>query len=119
MDLLTHPVFQQLISVKWKLFGKLDAVLMACINFLYTVLWTALGATLPDDRKYYSPLGSRWWRLALDILGVLLTLLFIFRVSLNLILPNSRQEILLSLRKQMAMISSQYLRSSTDSTFHL
>lgn len=39
-DLIMHPVFQRLLSVKWRLFGKRGSIQMLALNFFYTLLWT-------------------------------------------------------------------------------
>ena len=76
-----HPVFQRLLSVKWKLFAKWGSSLMLLLNLFYTLIWTFLGIFIPRDRKYYDPISSNWWRLVLELIGVILTGYFIFMVS--------------------------------------
>ena len=80
-----HPVFQKLLDVKWKLFGKWGTFQFVAINLLYTLIWTVLGILLPrEGENYYTPLSSNWWRLLLEIIGVLLTVYFISTVRCRL-----------------------------------
>ena len=73
-DLIMHPVFQRLITVKWDYFGRRGAWFQAFISFLFVLVWTILGVTLPrEPSEFYSPLSATSWRLALGILGVLMT----------------------------------------------
>ena len=73
-ELIMHPVFQRLINVKWKKFGKFGAWLDLVLNTAYAILWTVLGVTLPQDpAARYSPLEEAWWRITLEILIFLLT----------------------------------------------
>ena len=73
-DLLLHPVFQRLIHVKWKKFGKIRAWTALLINVFYAIFWTILCVTQekhPSD--HYSPLGQKWWRIGLEIIVFILT----------------------------------------------
>lgn len=78
LDLVMHPVFQRILHVKWNMFAKWGAWWLVSINLAYTLIWTILGILIPRDRKYYSPISSNWWRLVLELIGVVLTGYFIF-----------------------------------------
>ncbi|XP_065055381.1 transient receptor potential cation channel subfamily A member 1-like isoform X4 [Rhopilema esculentum] len=79
LDLIMHPVFQKLLDVKWNLFGKWGTFGLVAINLFYTLIWTVLGIFLPrHGEKYYSPISETWWRLVLEVFGVLMTVYFIF-----------------------------------------
>ena len=80
LDLVMHPVFQRLLYVKWNLFGKWGSSLNVLLNLFYTLIWTVLGILIPRDRNYYSPMSENWWRLVLELIGLLLTGYFIFNV---------------------------------------
>lgn len=81
LDLIMHPVFQKLLDVKWNLFGKWGTFGLVAINMFYTLIWTALGLFLPrHGDSYYTPISSNWWRLVLEIIGLLLTVYFIYSV---------------------------------------
>ena len=79
-----HPVFQRLLDVKWDLFGKWGVLLLVAVNLFFTLIWTFLGIFIPRDRKYYDPPGDNWWRMTLEIMGVLMTCYFIFMVRCHL-----------------------------------
>lgn len=82
LDLIMHPVFQKLLDVKWNLFGKWGTFGLVAVNLFYTLIWTALGIFLPrHGENYYTPISSNWWRLILEIIGLLLTVYFIYSVS--------------------------------------
>ena len=77
-----HPVMQQLISTKWDLFGKWASIFAAGFHFVYIMIWTWLAIFLPSDGKtFYKPISKYWWRLCLELLGCLMTLYFIAKVS--------------------------------------
>ncbi|XP_066925009.1 uncharacterized protein [Clytia hemisphaerica] len=77
LDIIMHPVFQRLLHVKWNLFGKRGSAKMLALNLLDTLIWTILGILLPRDHQYYYPFADNWWRLALELFGVLMTVYFI------------------------------------------
>ena len=81
LDIIMHPVFQRLLHVKWNLFGKRGSAKMLALNFLYTLIWTVLGIMIPRDHVYYQPFRDNWWRPVLEVLGVSMTIYFIFMVS--------------------------------------
>jgi len=75
-DIIMHPVMQRLIGVKWQMYGKWGAILDLIINLVYTVLWTVLAVTLPNNgRDLYLPLAENSWRLLIGILLILFTIL--------------------------------------------
>ena len=77
-----HPVFQKLLDVKWDLFGKWGTFGLVAINLIYTLIWTILGILLPrHGENYYTPMSSNWWRMLLELFGLLLTVYFIYSVS--------------------------------------
>ena len=79
-----HPVIQRLLHVKWNLFGKWGTIGLVAVNLFYTLIWTVLGILLPrHGESYYTPLSSNWWRLLLEIIGLLLTAYFIYTVSIK------------------------------------
>ncbi|XP_046863992.1 transient receptor potential cation channel subfamily V member 6-like [Xenia sp. Carnegie-2017] len=79
-DIVMHPVMQRLVYMKWKKFGKRGAWLDLATNLLFSILWTILGVTLPNNaNELYEPISKRWWRLLLAILVMLLTFLEIFK----------------------------------------
>ena len=87
LDLIMHPVFQKLLDVKWNLFGKWGTFGLVAINLFYTLIWTVLGIFLPrHGEKYYSPMSETWWRLVLEVFGVLMTVYFIFSVSIEIMI---------------------------------
>ena len=80
LDIIMHPVFQRLLHVKWNLFGKRGSAQMLALNLLDTLIWTILGILLPRDHQYYHPFADNWWRLAMELFGVLMTVYFIVMV---------------------------------------
>lgn len=73
-EILLHPVFQRLINVKWKKYGKIRAWGDLLMNVFYAIFWTILCVTQPKHpRDHYNPLGEKWWRIALEIIVSLFT----------------------------------------------
>lgn len=73
-EILLHPVFQRLINVKWKKYGKIRAWGDLLMNVFYAIFWTILCVTQPKHpRDHYNPLGEKWWRIALEIIVFLFT----------------------------------------------
>ena len=86
MNLLLHPVFRELIRIKWKLFARFEHIKQMCIQFLFVILWSIIGLTTPvDATSEYTKKSiiSVWYRVPLEILGVLLTLYFIYQVHIS------------------------------------
>ena len=66
---------RRLISVKWNFYGKRGAILDLVINLIYTILWTLVGVTFPQNGKeLYLPLKKNIWRITIHGLIVLFTL---------------------------------------------
>lgn len=73
-EILLHPVFQRLINVKWKKYGKIRAWGDLLMNVFYAIFWTILCVTQPrHPRDHYNPLGEKWWRIVLEIIVFLFT----------------------------------------------
>nr|AOR07029.1 transient receptor potential channel-like protein [Saccoglossus kowalevskii] len=73
LDLIIHPVIQQLIKTKWKRFGRRGAWKQTILNFIFIMLWTVIGVTLPKDSDQYNfPLAI--WRVILEALALAFTL---------------------------------------------
>lgn len=75
-DVIMHPVMQRLIKEKWHHFGRFGAIIAAGIHLLYIMIWTMLAIFIPRDGDYYGG-SNKYWRIPLELLGVLLTLYFI------------------------------------------
>eukprot|EP00794_Sanderia_malayensis_P014065 gene14065-15531_t len=78
LDLLMHPVFRKLIEVKWNQFGQKRCLIQVVTQFLFVVIWTIVGVTLPRNRKYYEPISTRWWNVTLESIAVVWTIYYIF-----------------------------------------
>lgn len=67
-EILLHPVFQRLINVKWKRYGKIRAWSDFLMNVFYAIFWTILCVTQPENPwDHYNPLAEKWWRIFLEI----------------------------------------------------
>eukprot|EP00111_Clytia_hemisphaerica_P019381 TCONS_00057216-protein len=80
-ELIMNPVILRLIAIKWQLYGNYRTGLSTAINLLYTILWTALGITMPRDdvTAYYSPLSDNIWRICLEVISLILAVYFIVK----------------------------------------
>jgi len=81
-DIIMHPVMQRLIKEKWNQFGRFGAIIAAGIHFVYIMIWTFLAIFIARDGKHYEGTDI-YWRMPLELIGVLLTLYFILMVSLT------------------------------------
>lgn len=78
-DLIMHPVFQRLIRVKWDYFGRSGTWIQMIMNLGFVLVWTVLAITLPDNTAaHYLPISRNWWRLGLEGIAVILTLVEIY-----------------------------------------
>ena len=72
-ELIMHPIFQRLIEVKWRFFGR-RAWLGIFLNVLLALAYTVLGVTHPSNvDSYYYPLDKNGWRIPLEAAVVFLT----------------------------------------------
>ncbi|XP_064789000.1 uncharacterized protein LOC135511414 [Oncorhynchus masou masou] len=53
LDLIMHPVVLKLITVKWKLYGRLGAWILLLLNFLFIVSWATVA--ISDKELYVFP----------------------------------------------------------------
>ena len=75
LDIIMHPVIRRLISVKWRVFGKLGGIGALLLNLLYATLWTIMAVTIPTtDEDAYFPLPKKIWRWIIAIIIALLTI---------------------------------------------
>ncbi|XP_046853071.1 transient receptor potential cation channel subfamily V member 3-like [Xenia sp. Carnegie-2017] len=75
LDIIMHPVIRRLISVKWRVFGKLGGIGALLLNLLYATLWTVLAVTIPTkDKDAYLPLPEKVWRWIIAVLIAVLTI---------------------------------------------
>lgn len=84
MNLLLHPVFRQLLTVKWNSFARMRHFAQSLIQLLFILIWSAVGLTSPYDgtSEYMKgDLKDKWWRVLLESSAVLLTLYFIAQVN--------------------------------------
>lgn len=78
-DLIMHPVFQRLIKVKWMYFGRSGTWIQMIMNVGFVLVWTILAICLPSNTAdHYTPVSKNWWRIGLEGLAVLLTLVEIY-----------------------------------------
>lgn len=78
-DLIMHPVFQRLIKVKWDYFGRSGTWIQMIMNVGFVLVWTVLAVTLPGNTAaHYQPISRNWWRLGLEGIAVILTLVEIY-----------------------------------------
>eukprot|EP00111_Clytia_hemisphaerica_P011884 TCONS_00034914-protein len=75
-DIIMHPVMQRLIKEKWNKFGRFGAIIAASIHLIYIMIWTMLAIFIPRDGNYYGG-SEKYWRIPLELMGVLMTLYFI------------------------------------------
>ncbi|XP_021464062.1 transient receptor potential cation channel subfamily V member 5 isoform X1 [Oncorhynchus mykiss] len=71
LDLIMHPVVLKLITVKWKLYGRLGAWILLLLNFLFIVSWTTVAisvSVIRTEEPYVFP--EDWWR----VFGVVVAL---------------------------------------------
>eukprot|EP00795_Rhopilema_esculentum_P015771 gene15771-7069_t len=81
LTLVVHPVILRLINLKWKLFGKKNALLNLFINIFYTFIWTAIGVTIPRLHTHglYTPVSKQWWRMVIEAIGIFMTFGFVIK----------------------------------------
>ncbi|XP_070555880.1 transient receptor potential cation channel subfamily V member 3-like isoform X2 [Ptychodera flava] len=75
-DLIIHPIFQELISLKWRKYGRLGAWKQTIMNLIFILLWTVIGVTLPKDSDQYN-FPQDIWRVVLEATALAFTLYLI------------------------------------------
>jgi hypothetical protein len=84
MDLILHPVIQQCIKIKWKLFGKVDTIRKLILTIIYSICWIVLGYTFSDSaERYYIDENKTWkqhgWKIVFEIIIILFNFYFFFQ----------------------------------------
>jgi hypothetical protein len=75
LDVIMHPVIRRLISVKWRVFGKLGGIGALLLNLLYATLWTIMAVTIPTTKEdAYFPLPDKIWRWIIAVIIAILTI---------------------------------------------
>ena len=79
---MQHKVITKLIEVKWEMTTKWQAVFDIAINLIHACLFTVLTVTYDKDgiKRAYSNLKEDGWKIALEILFVIITVYFIIKV---------------------------------------
>ncbi|XP_078610224.1 uncharacterized protein LOC144881203 isoform X4 [Branchiostoma floridae x Branchiostoma japonicum] len=72
-EVLQHPVFQKLISMKWKGFARRGAWLSLFLNFIFIVMWTTLAVAPAWRVRFTYTFPQDWWRIIVSSIAVLLT----------------------------------------------
>eukprot|EP00058_Branchiostoma_floridae_P024192 XP_002609682.1 hypothetical protein BRAFLDRAFT_123581 [Branchiostoma floridae] len=72
-EVLQHPVFQKLISMKWKGFARRGAWLSLFLNFIFIVMWTTLAVAPAWEVRHTYTFPQDWWRIIVSSIAVLLT----------------------------------------------
>ena len=83
MNLLLHPVFRQLVAVKWDKFARIRQSMQLFTQLFFVLIWSIFGATTPyntTDEYSGDNLKEIWWRLVLEVIAVLMTFYFIVLV---------------------------------------
>ena len=82
-ELAQHNVIVKLIDVKWKMIAKWQVVFDIGINLIHACIFTALTVAISFDSNspMYSNLKESAWKIVLEILFVLITIYFVFKVS--------------------------------------
>lgn len=73
-DLLCTPVFFKLIDVMWHRFARWRSLGSLFFNFMYIMLWTVYGVFVEYDVRHKYILPEQWWRIALLLAAVGITL---------------------------------------------
>ena len=101
-----HPVVQRLLLKKLDLFGRRYFITNLFVNFMFTIIWTALTVTLPGPEKYekavntarpcpentkkmcrlefYLPVSEHLWRIVLEAIGLFMAVGFVLKVITQL-----------------------------------
>lgn len=89
-----HPVIQRLLAKKSELYGRRFFLSNVLVNFIFTLIWTALIIGLPgpvevenNTKKvsFYRPASEHMWRILLEIIGLLMVIYFVVKVSVFII----------------------------------
>ncbi|KAK5854466.1 hypothetical protein PBY51_015529 [Eleginops maclovinus] len=92
LELIMHPVFLELIQVKWRLYGRLGAWLLLILNFLFNVSWTTVAISVSVNResvdRYVLP--QDWWRVLLVVVALLLTVQEVIKEVQDVIRSNRK-----------------------------
>ena len=85
-DLIMHPLVQGFLRKKYDLFGFRAFIIDFLLNFLFTILWSAVTLTLPtpDDRMhaawhFYTPVKEKAPLITIEAIGIILAVYFLFK----------------------------------------
>ncbi|XP_066918274.1 transient receptor potential channel pyrexia-like [Clytia hemisphaerica] len=90
--LIMHPVIQRLLAKKSELYGRRYFLSNLLINFVFTLIWTALTIGLPGPEKventskklsFYRPVSENMWRIILEIIGLLMVIYFVLKIRIE------------------------------------
>ncbi len=83
LNLIMHPVILQLVKLKWSMFGQKFAIINVLINVFYTIVWTAIAIVAEKKHvtTHYTPMKDHVFKIIVEALGVIMTLVFIIQVS--------------------------------------
>lgn len=82
-ELVMHTVVQEAIAVKWKLFGRKDALKQIFLTLFYIILWILLVYILDtrfDTRDFQDhPYKGKEWVILVEVIVILLCIYFFIR----------------------------------------
>lgn len=103
--LIMHPVIQRLLAKKLELYGRRYFITNLFVNFMFTVIWTALTVTLPGPEQveavrnaerpclaedietcrleFYLPVSKHLWRIVLEAIGLLMAVGFVLKIRFD------------------------------------
>ena len=84
MNLLLHPVLRRLTKIMWREFAMIRQIRCVIIQVLFVLVWSVFGLTTPyNSVAEYTGKSAKdiWWRIVLECIASLATLISIVQVS--------------------------------------
>lgn len=73
-EVVTHPVMQRLIQIKWDQYGRFSNMYQLIFHTIFGIAWTAVALGTPENSdNLYKDITAKIWRITLGVMIILMT----------------------------------------------